>query len=389
MTKHSPLGASGAERWMNCPGSVTLLKKLTLPESDEPDYRREGTALHEAAAHCLINRLDAWEIIGQTFNDTVIDEAMGNAVQVYVNYVLPFMGDGWQHYVEYGISSPVHDDFYGTCDFGATGPDPTSSIRVVDLKGGEGIMVDAEDNPQLKYYAYGLIGGIERGESLLLPASTPVNLAIVQPRITWTDSPIREWETTVGAIKAWVHDELVPAMNATDIDDRLQAGDWCRFCPAKLACPLLTSLFRAAATHNPKDIVHLDNDSVGRSYQLAASVKHYIKALEDETFRRLNTGQDVLGTKLVNKKANRVWAAEAPKLAVERFGDEAMEPATIKGPAALEKVSPAAAAFVKEHAYTPSTGLTVALATDNRVGVKVPTLQEAFQKSVDTLVAPT
>lgn len=31
---HSPLGASSAERWMNCPGSVALLKDLKMETTD-------------------------------------------------------------------------------------------------------------------------------------------------------------------------------------------------------------------------------------------------------------------------------------------------------------------------------------------------------------------
>lgn len=386
--KHSPLGASGAERWMKCPGSVTLLRDLRLPESDEPDYRREGTAMHEAAAHCLNNGLDAWEVVGQTFYKTVIAPEMGDAIQVYLDHVVPIMkaagADAW---VEYPISSPVHKDFYGTCDFGAAvvEPDGKHVLHVIDLKGGAGILVEAEDNPQLKYYAFGLIDGLERSYQREMRPEHTVRLAICQPRITWTDSPVREWETTVGEIKAWVHGTLVPAMNATAVDHSFDSGEHCRFCPAKLACPLLTSLFRAAATHNPKDVVHLDNDSLGRAYQLGAAVKHYITALETEAFRRLNKGEVPTGTKLVKKKANRVLTEIGQKLAKERFGDDAMTEPKVKSPAELEKLSPQAAAFVKEHAYTPDTGYTVALASDPRQGVLVKPAAEVFKAAVKAL----
>ena len=61
---HSPLGASGAERWMNCAGSVTLIKQLALREdmepSDEADWTKEGLAAHDASAFALVEGLDAW-----------------------------------------------------------------------------------------------------------------------------------------------------------------------------------------------------------------------------------------------------------------------------------------------------------------------------------------
>lgn len=370
---------------MNCPGSITLLQSLSLPESDEPDYRREGTAMHHAAAHCLDNHLDAWEVVGQEFFATKITGEMGTAIQVYLDYVARYMTDEWRYYVEYGITSHIHELFYGTLDFGAVHR-TRKVIRVVDLKGGEGILVEAVRNPQLMYYAYGLIEGLERELGHALDDATEVVLAIVQPRITWTDEPFREWPTTVGEIKDFIFGELMPAMQATEIDNTLDAGSHCRFCPAKLACPLLTGLFKAAAVANPKEVIHYNDFAMGRNYELTAAVKYYITAVEAETYRRLNQGHDIPQVKLVPKKANRVWSdKEGPKLAVERFGNDAMDPATIKSPAALEKVSPAAAAFVKEHAHTPNTGLTVALASDPRVAVKVKTSDEAFGAAISAL----
>ena len=78
---HSPLGASSAERWMSCPGSVSLIKQLDLDETDEPEYRGLGIAAHEAGAHCLKNKLDAWEVMGEKFHGFEVDENMAN-----VNY---------------------------------------------------------------------------------------------------------------------------------------------------------------------------------------------------------------------------------------------------------------------------------------------------------------
>jgi hypothetical protein len=55
---------------MNCPGSVALLSLIGEDISDEPDYRREGVAMHEAAARALEEGLDAWELVGMEFNST-------------------------------------------------------------------------------------------------------------------------------------------------------------------------------------------------------------------------------------------------------------------------------------------------------------------------------
>lgn len=382
--EHSPLGASSAERWMSCPGSVSLLKELKLPETDEPDYRREGTAMHHAASHCLEYEKDTWEITGATFYDTVIDEEMAQHIQTYLDWVRGKMRteEYVQHWVEFALAHPTHPLFYGTVDFGLR---LTTRLGVTDLKGGIGIRVDAERNPQLMYYAYLLIVKIEELEGKPLPDDFPVDLEIVQPRAFSPEGAIRTWETTVGEIKEWVHDTLIPAMAAAEYDKSLDSGPWCRFCPAKLVCPLLTSLFRAAALYDPKEIVHYTAETVGRSYQYAQAVKHYIKALEDDAGRRLNAGEKVPGVKLVPKEANRVFTPEGQKLAGEKFGEEAFEPAKLKSPAQLEKVSPAARDFVKEHAYKPNTGETVALDSDPRPAIVKQTAAEAFGAAVAEL----
>lgn len=402
---HSPLGASGAERWMNCAGSVALigtfrdiLTAMEIPEEDDPDYRREGTAMHEASEYCLRDGLDTWEIVGQTFNDTVIDAQMADAIQVYLDSCRGDMDKASTYYIEFPISSPVHKDFYGVSDWVAViaaknrvrmddlGKDPDEMIVVADLKGGEGIIVEPEENPQEMYYAFGVIDGIERSSAITLRDDLKVRLRIVQPRAFHHAGVIREWDTTVGEIKEWVHSVLVPAMANVEIDGNLDAGPWCRFCPAKLVCPLLTGLFKAAAVSNPKEIVNYNDESLARSWRYREAAKFYLTALDAEMFRRLNHGHIFEGiAKLVPKRANRVFKTDAPALAKKKFGAEAFTKPEIKSPAELEKLGPDAKEFVKEYAYMPSTGLTVAPWDDPKPGVRVESTTEAFGAAVAAL----
>ncbi len=369
---HSPLGASGAERWMNCPGSVTLLQALGEEDtSDEPDYRREGVAMHEAAAHALTKEIDAWELVGMEFNATPMTPELCDPLQIYLDYCRNL---GGVRYIEYGISSPVHPNFYGTLDFGSLHED---KIEIVDLKGGQGVMVEIENNPQVKYYAFGLIDGFERRKNLVLPDDMPAGLAIVQPRGFHADGPVRRWETTVGEIKAWVHGELVPAMRATEFDGTLQVGEWCRFCPAKLVCPMLTSLFQAACLAKIDHLPDTSDEALGRNFTLAAGVKHYLKALETEAYNRAMRGHTIPGGKLVHKRANRVWKEGAVGMFKERFGDDAMTAPEFKSPAEMEKV-PAAKDLVKEFAFTPTSGLTFVLETATGQAVQVTAPAERF-----------
>jgi hypothetical protein len=368
---HSPLGASGAERWMNCPGSVALLKRMDLPETDEPEYRSRGTSAHSVGYECLTQGKDAWEFAGTEHGKHEADMEIMTAVQVYVDEcreIIKEHPDG-EVFQEFEIADPdFHPDFFGTLDFGLV---DQSTLYIRDYKHGAGIAVDAEWNPQIMYYAWGLLHRF--------PSVDRVNMAIVQPRAFHTQGPIRRWQVSADTIRRWAVEDLRPAMERTALDQSLDAGPWCRFCPAKLMCPLMNSLFGAAMTADPKLVVKLDTQSLGRSYQYTPALKSYIKALEEEMFRRLMAGEQTPYTKLVNKKANRIWKDGVEGGLLASLGNDIYTKPELRSPAQLEDLGPDAKKLVAEWAYTPVTGLTVALASDKRVAQKVTLGSEAFK----------
>jgi len=346
-----------------------------LPETDEPDYRREGTAAHEAIAHCLRNDLDAWEVVDKVFYDTPVSVEMADAIQSYLDTVRPLQTPMAQVFIEYRISSPDHVLFYGTVDH-ATIAD--SLLTVSDFKYGQGVIVEVERNPQIMYYAYGMLQNF--------PDVRRVVMRIVQPRGFHPDGPVRRWECPAEDIAEWAMRELIPAMERTALDDTLDVGSHCRFCPAKLVCPMLRAIFKASALANPKTIPQLDDGSIARDYPLLQAAKLYIKAAEEETLRRLMAGQMVDNgvVKLVNKKADRVWKPEAAELFKSRFGPKAMTEPELKTPAQMERIDDAAKKMVHEYAYTPQSGYTVAPVSDKRPGVTIQSVTEVFQKALDS-----
>jgi hypothetical protein len=379
--KHSHLGASGMERWQNCPGSVALLKGLMLPESEEEDFRVDGTTAHAGAAWCLENGCDAWEIVNNGFDGHAFTADMAIGVQVYLDVCRADQTETSETYVEYRISEPgVHPLFYGTADDFTIEHTPDENgdiwLNLNDYKNGAGVVVEVKDNPQERYYAFGV---------LLNPNAakvTKVRLRIVQPNAFHPDGPVREEVVDAEEIRAWGRDVLIPAMLRAELDDSLDPGPWCRFCPAKLVCPVLTGLFSALCNANPQTVVELSDDALGRDYQYKQVVQFYLKAMEVEVFRRLNLGHTVKGTKLVYKKADRVWMDGAAARFVEAYGDKAFTKPELLSPAQMERVDVQAKTLVKEWAYAPKTGLTVALESDKKVGVNVKTLTETFGATV-------
>jgi len=388
--EHSPLGASSAERWMNCTGSQVLIRLLALPPSDDTDFAKEGTAAHECAAHCLTNECDTWETIGMTFKGVVVDKEMADAVQLYLQTIRELLAEHIagaefpshvQHLIEEKVSdSSISDDFYGTADDVIDGP---AILDITDLKYGVGIAVDAIDNPQLKYYAVGVLAkriGARR-----------VRLRIVQPRAFHPDGPIREWETTAEELLKWRDEVLKPAMLKAQTDKLLTPGEWCRFCPAKVACPMLAGLFLALTQTNTATVAQMTDEQLGMNYELLEAAMIGKRAYEEETFKRLSRGATVPGAKLVPKRSNRVFVGNIPRmvdgvevsvpiktLLIERFGDDAMTKPEQKSPAEIDALGPKGKSFTKEFAYSPKTGLTVAPDHDKRVSVAVDSAASAF-----------
>src|ERR1017187_9076290 len=136
MMEHSHLGGSGAERWMKCPGSVGLLAQLNLPESDEPDYRAEGTAAHEAAAYALATQgMDAWELVGMKFHDIDITPDMANNIQIYLDTCRGDEDGGSQFGIEERVSFPEHPAGFGTVDHYVV-VDDGKTLKIKDYKNG-------------------------------------------------------------------------------------------------------------------------------------------------------------------------------------------------------------------------------------------------------------
>src|SRR6185437_772473 len=179
----------------------------------------------------------------------------------------------------------------------------------------------------------------------------------IQPRITWA-APIRECRISVLELKMWRDQILIPAMAATETDMKLWPGEHCRFCPAKLVCPALSGLFAAAAKADEKSVLTMDDATLGRDYQMRQAVKSYLAAQEKEVYRRLMGGSVVPGTKLVAKKADRVFKDGAEVVLKATLGDDAYTKPELKSPAQIEKL-PAGAELVKTWAFTPQTGFTV------------------------------
>jgi len=379
---HSPLGASAHLRWENCPGSVREIAKL--PEelrNYESEFAKEGTAMHEASALALNAGLDMSELVGRTFNGIEITGELADFCQEYVDAVrFAHELHGGELLVERSIeASALHKDAYGTLDAAVLSA-PVACI--FDLKGGEGIVVEAEDNGQFRQYAWMLLHD--------KPEFTDIVLTVVQPRREHSEGFLRSETLTRAELEHWANTKMLPAMRATESENApLKAGEWCRFCPVNkaLACPKTEQAFGFMSNEPPKFEV-LSDAALLDQLKLVKAAKFYIAALEGERLKRMMAGAKLPGWLLVPKRADRIFRQTvevngAPcgieEAASRWFGKEAFTEPALKSPAQLEKIKhPEAKAFVARYAYKPENGLTVAEDDGKTVGVEPPKPEAVF-----------
>lgn len=298
---HAQLSPSSAARWMTCPGSVALCKDL--PDSSSK-FAAEGTMMHTVAEECLSAAgVNAAMYVGETFNqdghNSTFTADHVAPVQQYVDYVNDLVSSTrGELLVEQRL--PIghltnEAGAKGTCDALILAGD---TLYVVDLKGGMGVSVDAENNPQLAIYA---LAALE--EFSLSHDFKTVTMVIHQPRL----SHVSEHTISVTQLKAFGDAVLMAAAVTLDPEAPLvpsTAG--CKFCKAKVTCPALRQevmdTFENVAPEAASD------DELGQAMSKVDLIDGWVKAIRAETEQRLLAGVAVDGWKLIRgKRGNRSW----------------------------------------------------------------------------------
>lgn len=223
---HSILSPSGSHRWLNCTPSAMLEQEF---ENKTTEAAEEGTAAHAFCEHKLRKSLKLRS--KRPVSDYDSDE-MQECTDAYVDFVNEQLEFAKQRCKDPLILVEEKVDFsryvpdgFGTADCLIISDD---ELHIVDFKYGQGVLVDAFDNPQMKCYA---LGALETYGNLY--DITNVSMSIFQPR----RENVSTWETTVKELKDWAEKVLKPkAELALKGEGEYRCGEWCRFCRAAVRC---------------------------------------------------------------------------------------------------------------------------------------------------------
>lgn len=185
--RHAVLSASSSHRWLHCNPSARLEQEF---EDRETEAAAEGTAAHALAEHKLRKALKMRSRKPVSKYDS---DEMDAYTDGYVEFVLEALEEARQDcpdpkvFIEQRLDFSCYvPDGFGTGDCLIV---VDKLLHIIDLKYGQGVLVDATENPQMMLYALGALRIFD-----YLYDIESVSMTIYQPRrenvSTWVDSHI-------------------------------------------------------------------------------------------------------------------------------------------------------------------------------------------------------
>jgi hypothetical protein len=352
-TEHATFGSSTAKRTNHCPAWVELSQGVPRRESQAA---QDGTLIHNLCENML---LEANYSPPADTDPDLIDkaDALMDAVDATMNKY---------HVTEYEpeIRCHVSDDVFGTLDF--IGMNDAGLAIFGDIKSGQGVQVEAENNDQLLFAAWAalqtpavrdLVGGCEQYLGVIWQ---PDRAGHVQTK---------EWAFTVADVQAWGDKHLDQIAKARKGGQTPTPGDHCAFCPAAFKCPAKTGDALRAMQLDPNDLQIL-----ATSMDMVEDLKAWCRDVEKAAYAALEVGQPVAGWKLVASRATRKWADEKAAIEVLRKklgGLKQITTTKLLGLGAIEKLVKAKGVDIDIDALCvkESTGTTLAPESDKRPAV--------------------
>lgn len=338
MTAHAKLSASGAHRWMNCPGSVSA-------ESGLPDYSSvyadEGTLAHAICEQALTAETTAFDasiaiaeemIVKMPHLKGCVTKDFIDACQSYVDYVREQPGTQRMYEVRVDFSQWVPDGF-GTSDVVIL---DGGTVRIIDLKFGKGVKVDAQDNPQPLLYALGTFNDFG-----WLSEINQVEMHIVQPRLDHVSvvTVTRDQLMKFGELASQAAE-----MALSDKAPRVAGEKQCRFCKAKSTCPAIFDMTQKAILSEFDDLDldptnKLSDDQLRTALEAKALIEAWLSSVEQLVTARIADGGTFPGFKIVEGRSLRQWRDDdLVTITLERMLGQNAYTKKLLSPAQAEKV---------------------------------------------------
>lgn len=327
---HAILAASSSNRWLHCPPSARLGESY---EDKGSDYAAEGTDAHSLCEYKLRKAL------GQTAKNPTkqlswYSEEMEDCATGYAAYILEQVEAAKQTCADPVVLIEQRVDFsrwveqgFGTADCIVIAD---GTLQICDYKHGLGILVSAEDNPQMKCYA---LGALELFDGIY--DIDTVSMTIYQPR----RQNISTFEISKDELYRWAEEVLKPtAALAFAGDGNYLCGEWCGFCKAKHECRARAEANLSLAQHDFKLPPLLTDTEIEVILSRVDELVAWASDIKEYALQQAVSGKEWNGWKLVEGRSNRKYTNEAAVIqAVSEAGFDPYEKKLL-GITALQKL---------------------------------------------------
>lgn len=372
---HSVLGASAAERWMNCTPSAQLTAGM---EDETTTFAAEGTAAH-ALCEWKVRKALKMRAGRRPTSDYWTDE-MEEFTDDYRDYIMDLVGQAKTHCKDPVTLIEQHLDFscyvpdgFGTGDFLLVAD---KELNVVDFKYGRGVAVYADHNPQMMLYALGALNLFD-----CLYDIEQVTMTIFQPRL----SSISTWTISTAELYQWAEEVLKPkAELAAKGEGDFVSGSWCRFCKARNTCRARAESFLELAKMEFQPPALLSDEEVAEVMEKADELNKWASdVMAYAQAEAIENGKHWNGYKLVEGRSVRRFTDESKVEAAAKeagytdiYNKSLITLTAFEKLMGKEKFSEILGKFVTK----PAGKLTLVPVSDKRPEVSVNTVNDEFQE---------
>lgn len=301
--KHALLSASSSHRWIACPPSAMLCAK----EKDVfSEYAKQGTDAHSLCEHKL-KILLGMETCDPTETLDFFDQEMADSADAYAQFVMEQVAEGKETCKDTLVLVEQKLDFsrwvpdgFGTGDCVIVADD---TLRVIDFKYGVGVLVDAENNPQMMCYA---LGALQMFEGIYDISS--IAMTIFQPR----RDNISTFVLSKEELLKWAEEVLSPAAKlATKGEGEFHAGNHCQFCKVKANCRKRAEYNLEVARYDFAVPASLTDEEIEIILSKVDELTSWATDIKEYALQQALSGKAWNGWKLVEGRANRKYVNES------------------------------------------------------------------------------
>ena len=299
---HAILSASSSDRWLHCPPSARLCESY---DDKGSNYVAEGTDAH-ALCEFRLHQALGMEATDPTENLKWFNEEMSDCATGYASYVLEQVETAKQTCTDPVVLIEQRVDFSRWVESGFGTADciiiSDGTLQIIDYKHGLGVLVSAEENPQMQCYA---LGALELFDGIYDINS--VRMTIYQPR----RDNVSTYEISKDELYRWADEVLKPTADlAFAGDGNFLCGEWCGFCKAKHECRARADANMELARYDFKLPPLLTDEEVEEILVRADDLVTWAADIKEYALQQAISGKKWNGWKLVEGRSNRRYTNE-------------------------------------------------------------------------------